>query len=89
MKQCFQNKTVQLATRQPKNLQKILTKAKFEESPLPPSVEEVGFFLCDDCIYHRFGYFKPRKPFQFKAKIKSKVWHYKRYFNCDHKNVIY
>ena len=30
LKQCFQNKTVQLATRQPKNLRKILTKAKFE-----------------------------------------------------------
>ena len=29
LKQCFQNKAVQLATRQPKNLRKILTKAKF------------------------------------------------------------
>ena len=53
LKQCFQNKTVQLATRQPKNLRKILTKAKFEENPLPPPVEEVGFFPCNDCIYHR------------------------------------
>ena len=35
MKQCFQNKTLQLATRQPKNLWKILTKAKFEKKPLP------------------------------------------------------
>ena len=30
LKQCFQHKTAQLATRQPKNLPKILTKAKFE-----------------------------------------------------------
>ena len=37
-------KTVQLATRQPKNLRKILTKAKFEENPLPSPVKEVGFF---------------------------------------------
>ena len=44
LKQCFQNKTVQLATRQFKNLRKILTKAKFEENPLPPPVKEVGFF---------------------------------------------
>ena len=33
LKQCLQNKTVQLATRQPKTLRKILTKAKFEENP--------------------------------------------------------
>ena len=44
LKQCFQNKTVQLATRQPKNLRKILTKTKFEENPLLPPVKEVGFF---------------------------------------------
>ena len=37
LKQCFQNEAVQQATRQPKNLQKILTTAKFEENPLPPS----------------------------------------------------
>ena len=89
LKQCFQNKTVQLATRQFKNLRKILTKAKFEENPLPPPVKEVGFFLCNDCIYHRCGYFRLYKSFQFKANDKSIIWHYKRYFNCDIKNVIY
>ena len=75
--QCFQDKTVQLATRQPKNLQKILTKAKFEENPLPPPVKEVGLFPCKDCIYHRCGYFKPCKSFQFKLNDKSMIWHYK------------
>ena len=50
---------MQLATRQPKNLRKVLTKVKFEENPLPSPVREVGFFLCNDCIYHRFRYFKP------------------------------
>ena len=89
LKQCFQNKTVQLATRQPKNLRKILTKAKFEENTLPPSVKEVGFFSCNDCIYHRCGYFKPCKSFQFKVSNKSIIWHYKCYVNCDSKNVIY
>ena len=80
---------VQLATRQPKNLRKILTKAKFEESPLPPPVKEVGFYPCNDCIYHRCGYFKPWKPFHFKVNNKSMIWHYKRYFNSDSKNVTY
>ena len=59
LKKCFQKKTIQLTTRQPKNLQKIPTKAKFEENPLPPSVKEVGFFPCNNCVYHRCGYFKP------------------------------
>ena len=29
--------------------------------------KEVGFFSCNDCIYHRCGYFKPCKSFQFKV----------------------
>ena len=73
LKQCFQNKTVKLATRQPKNLRKILTKAKFEENPQLPPVKEVGFFPCNDCIYHRCGYFKLCKSFQFKATDKSMI----------------
>ena len=44
-------KKAQLETGQPKNLGKILTKAKFEENPLPPRVKEVVFFHCNDCIY--------------------------------------
>ena len=89
LKQCFQSKTVQLATRQPKNLRKILTKTKFEENVLPPPVKEVGFFPCTGCIYHVCGYFKRYKSFEFKVNDKSMIWHYKRYFNCDSKNVIY
>ena len=30
-----------------------------------------------------------KKSFQFKVNNKSMIWHYKRYFNCDSKNVIY
>ena len=71
--QCFQNKTGQLATRQPKNLRKILTKGKFEENPLPPPVNIFGFFPCNDCIYHRCGYFNPCKSFQFKVNNKSMI----------------
>ena len=80
---------MQLATRQPKNLRKILAKAKFEENPLPPPLKEVEFFRCNDCIYHRCGYFKPCKSFQFKVNNKPMIWHYKRDFNYDSKNVIY
>ena len=89
LKQCFQNKTVQLATRQPKNVQKILTKANFEENPLFPPVKKVGYFLYNYCIYHRCWYFKPCKSFQSEVNNKSMIWIYKRYFNCDRKNVFY
>ena len=89
LKQCSQNKTVQLATRQHKNLQKILTKWKFEENPQPPALKEYGFFSCNDCIYQRCGYFKPCKSFQFKVSDKSMIWHYKCYFNFDSKKVIF
>ena len=54
-----------------------------------PCCYEIGVSPCDDCIYHRYGYFKPCKFFQFKPNDKSMIWHYKRYFNCDSKNVIY
>ena len=57
--------------------------------PTLPRVKKVGFFLCNDCIYNICRYFKPCKSFQFKINNKSLIWHYKRYFNCDSKNVIY
>ena len=66
----------------------ILTKAKFGENSLAPLLKEVGFFLCKDSIYHRCVFFKPCKSFEFKVNNKSMIWHYKRYFNCDSKNVI-
>ena len=89
LKQCFQNKTGQLATRQTKNLRKILTRTKFEENPLHLSVKPVGFFPCNDRIYHRCGYLKPCKLFQVRVNDKSMIWYYKRYFNCPMKNFIY
>ena len=44
LRQCFQNKTVQLATGQPKNLRKILTKAKFEEILYLFLLKKLDFF---------------------------------------------
>ena len=61
-----QNKTVQLATRQPNKLWKILKKAKLQENSLPSPVQEVGFFPCNDGIYHKFGCLKLNKSFNLK-----------------------
>ena len=62
---------------------------KFEENLQPAPVKEVGVFPCNDCIYHRCGYFNSSKSFEFKANDMSMIWHYKRYFKCDKNNVIY
>ena len=63
---------MQLVTREPKNFLKYLTKAKFEENPLTPPVKEVGFFPCNDCIYHRCGYLKSYKLFQYRVNSELK-----------------
>ena len=87
--QCFQNKTVQLATRQPKTLREILTKVKFEENTLPHPVKEVGFFPVRTVFITDADISNRTNLFQFKVNDKSMIWHYKRYFDCDSKNVIY
>ena len=39
--------------------------------------------------YHELIINNLKQTFQFKVNEKSMIWHYKRYFNCDSKNVIY
>ena len=57
LKTCFQKKVL-LSTRQPPNLRKLLTTTKFERLLIPKQIEQVGFFPCANCIYHKNGYFK-------------------------------
>ena len=45
LKTCFQKKKVLLPTRQPPNLRKLLTTAKFERLPIPKQIKQVRFFL--------------------------------------------
>ena len=58
LKTCFQKKEVLLSNRQPPNLRKLLTTAKFERLPIPKQIKQVGFFHCVNCIYQKNGYFK-------------------------------
>ena len=41
------------------------------------------------CLINNMMGFKPCKSFQFKVNGKSMIWHYKHYFNCNSKDVIY
>ena len=45
LKTCFQKKKVLLSTRQPPNLRKRLTTAKFERLPIPKQIKQGDFFL--------------------------------------------
>ena len=83
LKTCFQKKKVLLSNRQPPNLRKLLTTAKFERLPTPKQIKQVGFFPCANCIYHKNGYFKQCLSFLFKSKNKSLTWHYRHVFGCD------
>ena len=81
LKTCFQNKKVLLSARQPPNLRKLLTTAKFERLPTPKQIKQVGFFPCANCIYHKNGCFKECLSFSFKSKNKLLTWHYRRVFS--------
>ena len=70
LKTCFQKKKVLLSNRQPPNLRKLLTTAKFERLPIPKQIKQVGFFPCANCIYHENCYFKECLSFSFKSKNK-------------------
>lgn len=80
---------VLVTTWQPANLPKLLTNAKFELLPILKQIEQVRFFPCTDCIYHKNIYFNQCLSFTFKAKNKLMVWHYKRFFNCFNKSLMY
>ena len=88
LKTCFQNKKVLLSARQPPNLRKLLTTAKFERLPTPKQIKQVGFFPCANCIYHKNGCFKERLSFSFKSKNKLLTWHYRCVFSCYSKRCF-
>ena len=67
----------------------ILNTAKFERLPIPKQIKEVGFLPCVNCIYHKNGYLKEYLSFSFKPKNKLLTWHYRHFFSCDSKDILY
>ena len=86
---CFQKKEILLSTRQPPNLRKLLTTAKFERLPIPKQIKQAGFFPSVNCIYHKNGFFKECLSFSFKSRNKLMTWHNKRFFSGNSKDVLY
>ena len=90
MKKAFSNKKPLLATRQPRNLRKMLTKAKFNITPPPPRpIRQVGLVPCGKCKYCRLGYIVPATEFTLRRGDKVYTWTYTRLFTCDSVKVLY
>ena len=68
----------------------MLVTAKFDLHPELPNRKPNGLFTCTDCIYHKNGYIKPCKSFNFNlTNGKSVTWNYNKFFDCDSKDVLY
>ena len=85
----FDNTEVMLATRQPQNLRKILTRSKFDLRPKVKYKKPPGLFPCRNCTYCQRQYITPRKSFELKVDGKVFEWIFKRHFTCDSLKVIY
>ena len=49
----------------------------------------MDFFLAQNCIYNKNDYFKECLSFSLKSKSKLLTWHYRRFFSCGSKDVLY
>ena len=88
MKRVFKNTRVVFGTRQPESLRKSFVRSKF--SFVKQKKKKVsGLFICRrGCKYHRHGYITPCLSFRFGRKQEF-FWEYRRFFDCNAKNVIY
>ena len=88
LKDTFLNKKPLVATRQGKNLQTLLTKARFDLVQRPTlSVRNNGLYTCQDnrCLLHKNNYIIPCTEFKFKLKSgRYFTWKYNRYYDNIH-----
>ena len=90
MKKAFRSKRILMATRQPPNLRKLLTSARFELNPAPRDPRLVGLVPCGKCKVCRDQYITAATGFSFvSSEGKTIEWTYTRLFTCDSKNVLY
>lgn len=87
MKRVFNNSRVIFGTRQPDSLRKSFVRSKF--TFVKQKKKALGLFNCrQSCKYHGQGYIKPCLSFRFGRKQEF-LWEYRRFFDCNAKNVIY
>lgn len=79
MKKAFQNKKPLLATRQAKNLRKMLVKAKFQLTPtIVREPRRVGLEPCGRCKFCRLGYIQAATEFTLEHPDGKIKWTYTR-----------
>ena len=89
IKSTFGETSIIQAYKQPNNLRKILTRAKFERIPRKVYRKPNGLFPCGSCTYCQRGYVEHRTEFEiFNGDVKQK-WVYNRHFTCNSVNVLY
>ena len=90
MKSAFSNKKPLCATRQPKNLRKMLVQARFSMAPSPPRpIPIVGLQPCGNCKFCRLGYIIPATEIVLRRGNKTYRWTYRRLFTCNSINILY
>ena len=85
----FKDCNVVMATKQPKNLKKMLTRAKFELIPSIVPHKPAGLYPCGKCTYCARGYIIPATEFSIQTSAGRISWTYTRHFTCNSKNVLY
>ena len=90
MRKAFKDKWVLVSTRQPANLRRMLTAAKFIRHPIPREPRRVGLEPCGTCSYCRKGYVVAATGFKIQnSRGETFEWTYNRLFTCNSKNVLY
>ena len=89
IRRVFDDCGVVMATRQPKNLKKMLTRAKFQLHPPLMVRKPAGLFPCGNCTYCERGYIVPATEFVVRSGGNVFTWRYTRHFTCDSVNLLY
>ena len=88
VRRVFKNNRIIFGSRQPKSLRKLLVRSRFSFLK-PRNKKTPGLFNCrKGCKYHRHGYIRTCLGFRF-GKNNEFSWEYRRFFDCEAKNVIY
>ena len=78
-----------MATRQPRNLKKMLTRAKFDLIPEVSYRKPAGLYPCGNCTYCARGYIVHATDFVLRSRGEVIRWTYTRHFTCDSVNLLY
>ena len=90
MIKAFKNKKPLCTTRQPKNLKKMLVKAKFEMKPsIPKEPRKIGLYPCGSCKFCRLGYIQYATELVLYHRKRPIKWVYTRSFSCDSLGILY